>query len=430
MDNDQRIQIPITDDELSGKSREELLSVIKSLSEENRRLGSRIGELGSELDHLTHLGSILEESAFEICVLDTKNLRFMYANGKMLESLGCTAGELYSLTFYDVTKSGSVDKHLEPLRSGASPKAGFSTYLFRNDGTCYPVDMHVRATECCGSRVYAAVALDVSRLLDAEDRLRETLDHLSKINRYETVVGIVTRSVHKAVDLRTVLENAVQAIQQNMKTVNHVSIYLAEGSVAVVHAHRGYPEWFIRRAGRVQFPKGAVWRTIIDGRTLYIPDTDDDIHIGPAGRELGIKSYVLVPLKGNGKVLGALCIATDTKNAFRSDELRVVDIVSRQIEIAMGNARFVESLIASERSLRDKIEKLSKKESYEKIISAITRSAHSSADFDEIMEFTVSSLRQIVTKADYICIHLAEDNSAVLKASSGHDEEYLEKVRC
>lgn len=430
MDNDQRIQIPITDDELSGKSREELLSVIKSLSEENRRLGSRIGELGSELDHLTHLGSILEESAFEICVLDTKNLRFMYANGKMLESLGCTAGELYSLTFYDVTKSGSVDKHMEPLRSGASPKAGFSTYLFRKDGTCYPVDMHVRATECCGSRVYAAVALDVSRLLDAEDRLRETLDHLSKINRYETVVGIVTRSVHKAVDLRTVLENAVQAIQQNMKTVNHVSIYLAEGSVAVVHAHRGYPEWFIRRAGRVQFPKGAVWRTIIDGRTLYIPDTDDDIHIGPAGRELGIKSYVLVPLKGNGKVLGALCIATDTKNAFRSDELRVVDIVSRQIEIAMGNARFVESLIASERSLRDKIEKLSKKESYEKIISAITRSAHSSADFDEIMEFTVSSLRQIVTKADYICIHLAEDNSAVLKASSGHDEEYLEKVRC
>ncbi len=429
MDNDQRIQIPIMDDELSGKSREELISVIKSLSEENRRLGSRVRELDSELNHLTHLGSIIEESTFEIFVLDKKNLRFIHANKKTLENLGYTAKEMHSLSFYDVTKSGSTDKNLGPLRSGMAPKAGFTTYLFRKDGTCYPVEMHVRQTECCGTKAYGAVAFDVTRLLDAEDKLRETLDHLSKINRYETVIGIVTRSVHKAVDLRTVMENAVQAIRQNMRTVNHVSIYLAEGSVAVMHAHRGYPEWFIKRAGRIQFPKGAVWRTIIDGGTLYIPDTDDDLHIGQAGRDLGIKSYVIVPLKTSGRVLGALCIATDAKNTFRSDELRVVDIVSRQIEIAMGNARFVESLIASERSLRDKIEKLSKKESYEKIINTITRSAHSSADLGGILEFTVSSLRQIVTKANYICIHLAEDNSAVLKASSGHDEEYLEKVR-
>lgn len=429
MDNDQRRQIPIRDDELSGKSREELISIIRSLSEENRSLGSRIGELDSELCHLTHLGSILEESAFEIFVLDTKNLRFIHANQKTLENLGYTPEEIHSITLNDVTKPRSMDDPLEPLRSGGSLKAGFSTYLFRKDGTCYPVEMHIRATECFGTQVYAAVALDVSRIFDAEDRLRETLDHLSKINSYETVVGIVTRSVHKAVDLRTVMENAVQAIQQNMKTVNHVSIYLAEGSVAVMHAQRGFPDWFVKRAGRVQFPKGAVWRTIIGGRTLYISDTDDDLHIGPAGRDLGIKSYVLVPLKNDGRVLGALCIATDEKNAFRSDELRVVDIVSRQVEIAMGNARFVESLIASERSLRDKIEKLSKKESYEKIINAITRSAHSSADLDGILEFTVSSLRQIVTKADYLCIHLAEDNSAVLKASSGHDEKYLEMVR-
>ena len=427
MEKEHRRQPLSTDDELCGKSREELISRIKSLSEENHRLGSRLDELGSELDHLTHLGSILEESVFEICVLDTKNLRFIHANGKTLENLGYNAAELASLTFHDVTDS-AAGKHLDPLLSGESRKTGFTTYLFRKDGSCYPVEMHVQATECCGTPVFAAVALDISRQLTAEDKLQETLDHLSKINRYEAVVGIVTRSVHKAIDLKTVMENAVQAIHQNMRTVNQVSIFLIEGSVAVMHAHRGYPDWFIKRAGRIQFPKGAVWRTIIDGRTLYVPDTDDDPHMGPAGRELGIKSYVLVPLKNGGKALGALCIATDVKNAFRSDELRVLDIVSRQIEIAIVNARYVESLVSSERVLREKIEKLSKKESYEKIINAITSSVHTSSDFDSMLEFTLSSLRQIVTKADSFCIHIAEGNSAVLKASFGHDDEYLEKV--
>lgn len=428
MDNEQRKQPLPTDDELCRKSKEELICRIKSLSEENRRLGSRLDELDSELNHLTHLGSILEESVFEICFIDSKTLRFIHANKKTLENLGYAADELASLTFHDVTNTEADDENLAPILSGESRKAVFTTYLFRKDGSCYPVEMHLRATECCGERVYSAVALDISRQLTAEDKLQETLDHLSKRNRYEAVVGIVTRSVHKAVDLKTVMDNAVQAIHQNMNSVNQVSIFLIEGSVAVMHAHRGYPDWFIERVGRIQFPKGAVWRTIIDGRTLYVPDADDDPHMGPAGRELGIKSYVLVPLKKGGKSLGALCIATDVKNAFRSDELRVLDIVSRQIEIALVNARYVESLLTSEKALKEKIVKLSKKESYEKIINAITSSVHTSSDFDSMLDFTLSSLRQIVTEADFFCIHLAEGNSAVLKASIGHDDEYLEKV--
>ena len=212
------------------------------------------------------------------------------------------------------------------------------------------------------------VGIDISRRKFAEDRLRETTSQLIKMNKYETVIGIVTRTVHRSIDLQVVVNNAVTALNQNMDVAKNVCIYLVEGGEAVMYAHRGYPDWFVERLKVLKFPRGFTWRTIIKGKTIYVPDTRDDKVTGPAGKQLGTKSYVTIPLKNDGKVIGVININSTEKDAFRTDELRVLDIVSSQIEIATNKARFTESLIQSEKALEEKIEILSKKERYEKII--------------------------------------------------------------
>jgi PAS domain S-box-containing protein len=275
-------------------------------------------------DSLEQLGAILEESMFEIIVLDSATLGFIHANKKARETLGYGMKELAGLTVFDLRMEFLDDrffKMIDPLRNGTAERTKYTSLHRRKGGTPYPVEVHLQNSTFNGAPVPAAVILDITERTQAEEGLKETLDKLSKVNRYETAIGIVTRTVHNSINLKTVMENSVEALRRNMEAAKNVSIYLVEGAEAVLHAHRGLPEWFVSRVERIQFPKGATWRTIIHGKTAYVPDTEGDESLGQAGVDLGIRSYVSIPLKNDGRVVGVINISNDVKNSFREDEL-------------------------------------------------------------------------------------------------------------
>jgi hypothetical protein len=72
----------------------------------------------------------------------------------------------------------------------------------------------------------------------AEDSLRENYMVLAKKNRYETIIGNVTRLVHQSLKPEEVFENAVDALSKNIEKVNCAGIYLIEGDEAVLKAQR------------------------------------------------------------------------------------------------------------------------------------------------------------------------------------------------
>jgi len=431
MDSDNRTTTNPHPDELMKKTKRELVEQIESLYRNNSELRKALGETDAGVESVSRLGAILEESIFEILVLDRTTLGFIHANKKARENLGYSMRDLRGLTVFELPQYFGGDrlvKMAEPLREGKSDKVEYTATHSTRGGTSHSVEVHLQSSTFDNAPVIVAVILDITKRAQAEERLKETLTQLSKINKYETIIGIVTRTVHNSVNLKTVMENAVQAVSQNMDAAKNVAIFLVEGTEAVLHAHRGLPEWFVEKTKRIQFPIGATWRAIINGKTEYVPDTDTGPHLGPAGLALGIRSYVSIPLKNDGKVLGVINISTDTKNSFRADELRLLDIVSRQIEIAINNARFTESLIASEKALEEKVRILSKKESYEKIIYSIAARVHSSVDFDEVLRLTVNGLRQNIKSADFAAVYFVEGNEAVMKSVYGHDLNFRKKV--
>ncbi|HKQ32107.1 MAG TPA: GAF domain-containing protein, partial [Thermodesulfobacteriota bacterium] len=431
MDSDKRTTTNPHSGELMKKTKRELIEQIESLYRNNSELGKTLRETDAGIEDVKHLGAIFEESIFEIFVLDRTTFGIIHANKKARESLGCPMRELRGLTVAGLSKYFDGDmlvKMAEPLREGKSDKAEYTATHSTRDGTYRSVEVHLQSSTFDEAPVIVAVILDITNRVRAEETLKETLTQLSKINKYETIIGIVTRTVHNSVNLKTVMENAVQAIFQNMEVAKYVSIFLVEGSEAVLHAHKGLPEWFVTRVERIQYPMGITWRTIIQGKTGYVPDTEGSEYLGRAGHELGIKSYVSIPLKNDRKVVGVLNIFTDTKNSFRADELRLLDIVSRQIEIAINNARFTESLIASEKALEEKVMILSKKESYEKIIYSIAAGVHSSVDFDEVLRLTVNGLRQNIRNADFVAVYFVEGNEAVMKSAYGPDFNLRKRV--
>lgn len=202
------------------------------------------------------------------------------------------------------------------------------------------------------SRANELLKQEVNERKCVEETIKNHLAQLSRKNRYETIISTVTRSVHQSINLQEVLENAAEAMYTNIEGVDYIAIYLVEGEEAVLRAHKNFPDWYIERAGRVPFPKGLVWKTVLEREPIYCADVDMDTLIGPAGREVGIKSYLSVPVRFEGKTVGITGISSSRKNAFDEEELKLLDIVAQQIEVAINNAKQTEMIKENEERYR------------------------------------------------------------------------------
>jgi len=222
-----------------------------------------------------------------------------------------------------------------------------------------PVEDEVIYLKQYNERLIKKLEDKMMQLGEMNKTLRESVTQLSRKNRYETIISTVTRSVHRSINLQDVLENAVESMRQNIDGVDNVSIYLIEGedfdelsrAEAVLKAYRGYPSWWINRARRIPYPKGFTWKTMIEGKPMYVADVDQDSVIGPAGREMGTKSYASMPIQFEGKTVGVININSLHKNAFDEEELRVLETVAQQIEVAINNARQAEALKQSKEEI-------------------------------------------------------------------------------
>ena len=186
----------------------------------------------------------------------------------------------------------------------------------------------------------------------ADEFLYEILKHYIKKNRYEKIIRVVTQGVHRSIDLQTVLDNSIEAMVSNIDKMDTVSIYLVEGEDAVLKAHHGFTSDYRERAGRIPYPKGGTWKSIIDAAPRYVPDADKDNTMGQAGRDMGIKCFMTSPLFDEDKVVGTIIIVSYEKNVFNNEELELLEIVSRQISIAIRNANQVQALKDSEEALK------------------------------------------------------------------------------
>jgi len=297
---------------------------------------------------------ILNAAREGICILDLEG-KATFINLAAAEMIGWNSEELIGEYIHDILHPSQPDgpctrnmcKVYATLKDGEIHRVDEEAF-WRKDGTNFPVEYTttpiLEDEKLIGAVLIFTDITERKRAKKTEEALRKNLDQLSKKNRYETIISSVTRSVHQSINLEEVLENAVEAMSKNIDLVDNVVIYLIEGKEAILRAHSGIPDWYIERAGRIVYPKGATWKTIIEGKPLYCADVDQDTVIGPAGREMGTKSYLSTPIRFEERVIGALFIISYRKNAFDEDELKLLKVVAQQIEIAINNAQQAEAL--------------------------------------------------------------------------------------
>jgi len=289
-----------------------------------------------------------------VFILDLEG-KVVFVNLAAAEMIGWNPEELVNRHIHDILHPSQADgpcfrsdcKVYATLKDGEIHHVDEEVFWSR-DGTNFPAEYTstpiLEDENLTGAVLIFTNITERKQAKKTEEALRKNLDQLSKKSRYETIVSSVTRIVHQSINLEEVLENAIEAMSKNIDLVDNVVIYLIEGKEAVIRAHGGFPNWYIERAGRIAYPKGATWKTIIEGKPLYCADVDQDTVIGPAGREMGTKSYLSMPIRFEGRVIGVLFILSYRKNAFDQDELKLLKVVAQQIEIAINNAHQAEAL--------------------------------------------------------------------------------------
>lgn len=357
--------------------------------------------------------------------------RFLYLSANHKEILGYEPEELEGKDIFEnIHPDDSETVKREFKRIMETFSSGHVEFRIRHkNGEWRWVESSGKPLKTSDGEVRAVIASrDITAKKIAEEALKESLSLLSRKNRYETIIGSVTRSVHQSIDFQEVLENAVESMSGNIAGAENVGIWLVEGKDAVLKAYRGFPIWFVERLSRIPYPKGVTWKTIKEDKPLYSANTEKDKVMGPAGIELGTKSYLSMPIHYGGKTVGVININSLKENAFDKEELNLLEIISQQIEVAINNAKQAQALLESDRALRESLDQLSKKNRYETIISTVTRSVHQSTNLEDVMDNAVQSISENIDRADSVAIYIVEGEEAVLKAQMGYSDWYIQRV--
>ena len=237
-------------------------------------------------------------------------------------------GSFYDWEFRKIKKSGEIIWVRETARSFHSVESGLIVLI-----------------DC----------RDITVLKEAENELKKTVDKLKIKTKYEELINSISQVIHKSINVKDVLDNTAEAINNSIDVVDKVSIYLVEGREALIKAHSGAPNWYIEKVGRIPFGSGYTWNTITSGDLNYCSDTDSDNLVGPAGILLGIKSYVSIPIKFDSNIIGVINVASFRKNIFKEEDISLLSLVASQVSMVMENIRQSEELQQTYDILKERV---------------------------------------------------------------------------
>ena len=196
--------------------------------------------------------------------------------------------------------------------------------------------MRAGAVEFEGGRGVIATVRDITREREMEDAVKAHAERLQSL----VAIG---QGVVERLELRELLPLVTRSVNRVMGT-RHCLLFLRDGDRLRVAAQEGLEDEVVRAFDGLRVGQSLSGWIISQGRPLAITDMlrDPRLLFGPMVERFAYRSFLGVPLRRAGEILGTLEVVTKEERRFSEDEQAVMSAFADQAAVALDNARLFE----------------------------------------------------------------------------------------
>jgi PAS domain S-box-containing protein len=205
----------------------------------------------------------------------------------------------------------------------------------------------------------------LSRLQAAQEQLQFNLDVIQRRERELAAVNSVSAVVSESLEIKDILARAASRVRDVIGMESFLALLLEEATgELVLEAYEGVSEACASGMSRMAPGEGLNTRATRLGEPWVLDlDARGSVPTRSALKQEGIRVSVVVPVKFQRDVLGALCLCTRQRRDFGRQHLDLLATLGNVIGVALENARLfegqrqtAEALRASEKAYRELFE--------------------------------------------------------------------------
>jgi two-component system, NtrC family, sensor kinase len=270
----------------------------------------------------------------------------------------------------------------------------------------------------------AVIAIENVRLFDeVQARTEDLRESLQQQTATADVLKVISRSTF---DLQPVLDTLVSSASR-LCEADIGTLRYQDGSTYRLAADFGCTdEWRDHVARQSTKPhRGSIFgRTIVDGRTVQIPDVLHDPEFTRLATQklMGFRTALGVPLIREGRVFGVVSLLRFAPRAFTKKQIELVETFADQAVIAIENVRLFDELNARTEDLR---ESLQQQTATAEVLKVISRSAF---DLEAVLQTLVESAARLCD-ADKATITRQKDGVFYRAETYGFSNEFMNYIR-
>lgn len=233
---------------------------------------------------------------------------------------------------------------------------------------------------------------DVTESKKIEKKIIQANKELSALN---AISSITNQSLNLDLILNETLDKVLEVTNCQ---AGGIYILNQADKVLELKTCKGLSSEAVKEVDKLKLGEGFSGSIVSNGEPIIVEDINKDPRLTRMiMKKEGLHSYLGVPLKSKGKILGSLFVITQQDRIYNSDEIQLLASIGNQIGMAVENAhlfREAEQWIVQLEAIRNITNRLNKLNDVKTVASAVMDEIKKVIEFDNCRVFLLNDSRE------------------------------------